>query len=201
MYYFVRRNHSQVMIGLLAGLLAMLSACGGDKSVKLPSEVTSMSDTEIVAYIMQKESPDSVARFICNAALGKIEGVKIDTLANATLYAYENYKDDKLQSFAAAYDEYAEKLPLDEKMMLRKLAAIEDPMGLGYTLGLEYVNSIRVDHKNATQVEKEIASLKSACAKNPEDSLTFKRFMTGFKVALDYDGANEIPREIYNKYK
>lgn len=195
----MRRGFCALAVGL--ALLPLCSCGGGKEKDSFPSNVNEMSDIEIVDYMMKRVSPDSVARFICRASLGKIEGVKIDTLANATLYAYENYKDDNLQTFAAAYDEYSEGLPLDEKVTLRKLAAVDDPMGLGYTLGLEYVNSIRADHKNAKEVEAEIAALKRACEKNPEDSLTFKRFMTGFKVALEYDGSNEIPMEIYQKYK
>lgn len=159
-----------------------------------------MSDAQKVAYVMQSATPDSVARFICRASLGEIKGVKIDTLANATLYAYETYKDTDLQTFAQAYDAFAESLPLDRKMKLRKLAAEQDPMGLGYELGLEYVNRIRMDHKTASDVEAEIKALKDVCDQNPEDSATFTRFMKGFKVALSMDGSNELPGEIYRKY-
>ena len=182
-------------------IIALISSCGGkDKSgANLPGDFAARSDAQKVAYMMKNASPDSVARFICRGALGEIPGVKIDTLANATLYAYEHYKEAELQTFSVAYDEFAESLPLDRKMKLRKLAAEEDAMGMGYQLGLEYVNSIRMDHKNAAEVEAEIAALKKAC-ENPADSATFTRFMKGFKVALEYDGNNEIPREIYNKY-
>lgn len=179
----------------------MSASCSGHReSGAFPDDFNSRSDARKVEYVMRNATPDSVARFICAAALGDVEGARIDTLANATLYAYETYKDADLQTFAMAYDEYAESLPLDKKMRLRKLAAEEDPMGMGYQLGLEYVNSIRTDHKNASQVEAEISALKKACSANPEDSATFSRFMKGFKVALEYDGNNEIPREIYNRY-
>lgn len=198
---------------LIPGLLAVVSmlvmmtggglvSCGsgGTSTSKFPEDFNKKSDEEKVAYLMQTASPDSVARFICRAALGEIPGVKIDTLAIATLYAYETYKDKNLETFSHAYDAFADELPLDKKMTLRKLAAMEDPMQLGYALGLEYVNSIRLDHKNAKAVEEEIAALKKVCAQNPEDSAMFPRFMKGFQVALEIDGAGDVPKEIYNKY-
>lgn len=183
--------------------MAILASCGRNYNNKgnFPANFNTMTDAQRVKFMMDNVSPDSVARFICNAALGKVEGARIDTLANATLYAYENYQDENLQTFSSAYDEFAEKLPLDEKMTLRKLAAVEDPMGLGYELGLEYVNIIRLDNKKSADVEMEIAALKKACEKDPADSLTFKRFLKGFQVALDYDGGNGVPGDIYNKYK
>lgn len=186
--------------GVTASIALILSGCGSkDDSNGLPANFASLGDAQKVAYMMKSVTPDSVARFICDASLGKTV-VRIDSLAEATLYAYENYRDADLQTFSVAYDEYAENLPLDEKMRLRKIAAQDDPMGLGYELGLEYVNIIRLDHKNATTVESEISALRRECLRNPEDSLTFKRFMKGFKVALEVDGSTDIPREIYNKY-
>ncbi len=189
-----------VMLCSMAG--GMLVSCGGSQGAasKFPKDFNSKSDEEKVAYMMQNASPDSVARFICRAALGELPGVKIDTLAIATLYAYETYKDKNLETFSHAYDTFADGLPLDKKMTLRKLAATEDPMQLGYALGLEYVNSIRLDHKNAKVVEEEIAALKKVCSQNPEDSAMFPRFMKGFEVALQIDGEGDVPKEIYNKY-
>lgn len=185
---------------LLGGMLLMGSCGGKNGEGSYPEEMSRMDDSGKVAYMMKNATPDSVARFICMASLGEISGVKIDTLATATLYAYENYKDGDLQTFAQAFDSYSESLPLDRKMKLRKLAAEQDPMGLGYELGLEYVNKIRMNHKSAKEVEEEIAALKKVCRENPEDTATFTRFMKGFKVALEMDGSSEIPAEIYKKY-
>lgn len=201
--YSSRKVSGVVKTLLASAALAILAvSCGGNGKTNsdFPAEFNSMSDAQRVRWMMDKVSPDSVARFICNAALGKVEGVRIDTLANATLYAYEHYQDEKLQTFSSAYDEFAEQLPLDEKMTLRKLAALEDPMGLGYELGLEYVNMIRIDCKKSAEVESEIQALKRACDKNPEDSLTYKRFIKGFQVALEYDGGSGVPKDIYDKY-
>lgn len=186
---------------LLAGI-SLLGGCGKgeDNETILPNNGKNMSDAQKVEYMMKHASPDSVARFICEASLGELKGVKIDTLANATLYAYENYKDDDLQTFAQALSAYAESLPLGKRMRLRQLEAEQDPTGLGYQLGLEYVNDIRMNKKGVKEIEKEIADLKKECMKNPEDSATFTRFSKGFRVALDMDGSSDIPIQIYNKY-
>lgn len=184
------------------GVVLALAACGGRQGShgNFPEGFAGMNDAAKMKYMMANASPDSVARFICDASLGRIEGVRIDTLSMAALYAYEHYKDDELQSFQAAFDGYAENLPLPDKMKLRKLAASDDPDALGYTLGLEYVNDIRVGKKSPAQVEAEIEAMRVVCTENPEDSLTFKRFMTGFRIALDNDGATGIPKEIFEKY-
>ncbi|MDE6329227.1 MAG: hypothetical protein K2L83_00785 [Muribaculaceae bacterium] len=197
-----RRRGSSVL--MMAGLLAIastLSACGGDKEAgEYPADFNRMSDAAKVAYMMEHASPDSVARFICLASIGDVDGVRIDTLANATLYAYENYKDGELQDFVRAYDECSARLPLSKRMALGKRSVEQDPMGLGYELGLTYVNEIREQHLDAARVEKEIRDLQEACMRNPEDSATFRRFMTGFKVALERDGSSDVPEEIFRKY-
>ena len=188
----------------LPGLLAVtaLSGCGAKNGADSDraGEFAGMDDRAKMQYMMQRVAPDSVARFICDAALGKIEGVRIDTLSMAALYAYENYKDADLQTFQIAYDTYADNLPLPDKMHLRKLAASDNPDALGYQLGLEYVNDIRTGRMTGEEIEDEIAAFKKVCDASPEDSLTFRRFMTGFKVALDKDGSEGIPKSIYESY-
>ena len=189
-------------VALSAMCLAVVTACGGkdNSSSAFPKDFNRRTDEEKVAYMMKHATPDSVARFICYAAMGELSGVKIDTLAMATLYAYETYKDKDLETFGIAFDTFSEKLPLHKKMLLRKLIATEDPMQLGYALGLEYVNSIRIDKKSAKAVEEEIAQLKSACSTNPEDSAMYPRFLKGFEVALSIDGSSDVPPEIFAKY-
>ncbi|MDE7080755.1 MAG: hypothetical protein K2O78_03780 [Muribaculaceae bacterium] len=189
--------------GCMAALSVISVACGSGSAEggAFPEGFAAMDDAAKVEYMMKTVVPDSVARFICNAALGHLGNVGIDTLSMASLYAYEHYKDDELQSFQAAYDAYSENLPLNEKMKLRKLAAQDDPDRLGYNLGLEYVSDIREGRKTAAEVESEIAAMQQVCAANPEDSLTFRRFIKGFQIALDKDGAEGIPKEIFEKYK
>lgn len=147
--------------------------------------------------MMQHVSADSVARFIIFASLGRIDGVTIDTLNNATLRAYENYTDTALQTFSWEFDRVAEELPLYDKMRLRSLAGEEDPQGLGLTLGLEYMNQIRVKDMSVKQVTDELAALKQACSDNPD---VYARFLIGFRTVLRYDKNSDMPSEIYSTF-
>lgn len=146
---------------------------------------------------MQHVSADSVARFIIFASLGRIDGVTIDTLNNATLRAYENYTDTALQTFSWEFDRVAEELPLYDKMRLRSLAGEEDPQGLGLTLGLEYMNQIRVKDMSVKQVADELTALKQACSNNPD---VYARFLIGFRTVLRYDKNSDMPSEIYSTF-
>lgn len=182
-------------------LSLMAASCGGRESADgaFGEGFDKLSDARKVAYVMQNAAPDSVARFICNAALGKVPGASIDTLATATLYAYEHYTDEAdLQTFSAAYDEYAASLPLDDKMRIMKMAGEVDPQGIGYELGLEYVDRIRRSHRSSEEVVREIEAFRKACS---SDTMMFRRFLTGFKVALEVDRGKDLPDDIYTKFK
>lgn len=146
---------------------------------------------------MQHASADSVARFIIYASLGRVQGVTIDTLNNATLQAYENYTDTALQTFSWEFDRLAEELPLYDKMRLRALVGAEDPQGLGLTLGLEYMNQIRVKKMSVAQVKEELKALKKSCADNPD---VYARFLIGFRTVLRYDRNSDMPEEIYSSF-
>ncbi|MDE5662649.1 MAG: hypothetical protein K2L35_08340 [Muribaculaceae bacterium] len=189
--------------GILMLPLLMVAACGAKSGEQsgFPKNFGALNDAAKMDYMIQNAAPDSVARFICQASLGRIEGVKIDTLNLAALRAYEYYKDDELQSFQAAFDDYVQSLPLPDKMRLYKLAASDNPSQLGYKLGLEYANDIREGRMTAAQVEAEIEAMRKACSEEKEDSMVFKNFMTGFQVVLDNYGSDGIPPEIYSKYK
>lgn len=178
--------------------LIALSGCnGGGGNSRYPSEFATMSDADKVAYLMERVPADSVARFVCDASLGRIKGVKIDTLAMATLYAYENYRDTALTRFSNEYDRYVEMQPLADRMRLYALAGQVDPQGLGYELGLSYVGQIRSKEMTVAQVEEELKALKEACK---DDTATYTRFMTGFKVALSYDHGKDLSEDIYRRF-
>ena len=189
-------------VRILAAALALtLCACGSDKTggSQWPKGFDAKSDSEKVAYVMERVGPDSVARFICAASLGHVEGAKINSLADATLYAYEHYKQESdLQSFANAYDDYTNRLALADKMKLMQPGGSADPQAIGYQLGLEYVDMIRSSRKNAQVVTEEVEAFRKACA---SDTAMFRRFLTGFKVALDVDKGKDLPNEIYLKFK
>lgn len=147
--------------------------------------------------MMEAVSPDSVARYICYAALGEIPEAKIDSLGIAIFYAFEHYKGDDLVHFGEAYDNMQDLLPLDKKMKLMRLAGTEDSTGLGYKLGLEYVEHIRDSKISADDVAKEIANFKKACASDHE---TYVRFVKGFKAALKANGGTDLPQGVYTRF-
>lgn len=184
---------------LLMSLFIIPAACGGkDKDTNaFPDGFASLSDERKVLYMMEHASADSVARFIIFAALGRIDGVRIDTLNNATLRAYETYTDTALQSFSWEFDRVAEELPLHDKMRLRALVGAEDPQGLGLTLGLEYMNQVRVKDMSADEVTAELEALKKASADDPD---LYARFLIGFRTVLRYDKNSDMPKEIYDRF-
>ncbi len=194
-YAFFKRA---VPVAIMA-LILLIPACGGkDKSSgNFPDGFASLSDEQKVVYMMEHASADSVARFIIYAALGKIEGVRIDTLNNASLKAYETYTDTALQTFSWEFDRVAEELPLHDKMRLRSLVGTEDPQGLGLTLGLEYMNQIRVKGMTADEVLQELQELKKASADDPD---MYARFLIGFRTVLRYDKNSDMPKEIYTRF-
>lgn len=180
-------------------LLVFMPACSGKDSGSngFPEDFNSLSDFQKVAYMMDHASADSVARFIIYASLGKVSGVKIDTINNATLMAYENYKDTALQTFSWEFDRLSEELPLHDKMKLRSLVGAEDPQGLGLTLGLEYMNQIRLKGMTADEVLAELKELKRVCADQPD---LYARFIIGFRTVLRYDKNSDMPKGIYTTF-
>lgn len=193
--FFSVRN----LAALLLPLIAAFFSCSRPKEVKetLPADFDNMPDTAKVAYMMKNVEADSVARFICDAALGTLEGMHIDTLSIAAAYAYEHYNDSCLIIFSREFDEYSYALPLARKMKIYAMAGESDPQRLGYQLGLEYVSHIRDSKMGAEDVRKEISAFKEACA---EDSLTYIRFIKGFKTALKTDHGKDLPESIYNEF-
>ena len=189
------------IFSLISAVLVLLTvACGGKNNgtvLDLPKDFNSRSDSEKVNYLMEAVTPDSVAVIICKASLGEIPELKIDTFANATLHAYEHYKDDDLNTFSNALEGYKESQPLEKKMKLYKLAKEDDPMGLGYTLGLEYVGQIRAKSMTMKDIDEELSAFRKACGSDME---TYRRFIKGFKTALSADKGQGIAPEVYSKY-
>lgn len=170
----------------------------GDKSDSdWQSAIDSLGDSRKVAYVMDHATPDSVARFICDAALDKAGGCKIDTLAVAAAYAYEHYSDSALMAFSSEFDDYVANRPLPDKMRLYYMAGRTDAHRLGYVLGLEYVSEIREQHKTVDEIRAEIAELKTACG---EDSATYVRFVKGFRTVLKADHGSDLPEDVYKAF-
>lgn len=183
-----------------AALGILAAACGrgnGDGDGKFPAGFEQRSDAEKISYLMAHASPDSVARYVCDASLGLVPGAKIDTFANALLYAYDTYRGDSLTIFCDAFEQYSSNLPLDRKMKIYALAGKADPMGMGYQLGLEYVAKIKEKSMTADEVAAEIEAFKKACADDPE---TYTRFEKAFALALSLDDTPDLPRDIKQKF-
>lgn len=184
---------------LIAAASAILVSCGGrGNGTDLPDDFNQMGDAAKVDWLIsQKVAPDSVARFICRAALGEIEGARIDTMANAVLYAFDRYHDDDLAQFSAAYDDFKGSQPLDKKMRIYLISGETDSLGVGYQLGLEYVAQIRENHLSADQAQKQIDALRKVCASSPD---IYTRFVKGFRLALEADKGKDLNPEIYNRF-
>lgn len=189
-----------ITVTVLMMLLAVfVTGCKklGNPAGDFPSDFQSRTDTQKIMYMVENVTPDSVARFICAAAIDRIPGVTIDSLSNVTLYAYNHYKGEDLEKFQNAFDEYPEALPLSQKMKLLFKASLNDPIQLGYQLGLEYTSQIREQHKSVADVEKEIKEFKKACGNDTE---TYQRFLQGFKIALEADHGKDLPEDIYRHF-
>lgn len=186
-----------------AGVVALVLAAGSCKSGEKGADadwrnvIDTLGDTRKVAYVMEHASPDSVARFICDAALDKAGGCKIDTFAVAAAYAYEHYTDSALMAFSSEFDDYVANRPLPDKMKLYYMAGRADAHRLGYVLGLEYVSEIREQHKTVAEIRAEIAELRNACG---EDSSTYVRFVKGFRTVLKADHGRDLPEDVYKAF-
>lgn len=186
--------------GILIMMLCcfIVSSCSGSKSREnFPSDFEKYSDTQKVEYMMKQTTPDSVARFICNAAIDRIPGVTIDSLGAATLYAYEKYHGKDLDTFQIEFDRFSISLPLAPRMKLMFKAGMEDPIQLGYQLGLEYVSQIRTQHKKVSDIEAEIKEFRKACGSDIE---TYNRFIKGFKIALEADHGKDLSEDVYRHF-
>lgn len=181
------------------GLSLVAGGCskGASASGDFPSDFNRLPDGEKVAYVMKNATPDSVARFICDAGLGRVKGVTINAFGDATLYAYENYTSGDIEKFSTEYERYIDVQPLPDKMRLYVLGGKEDPQKLGYMLGLDYVRSIREKHFTADQVEAELKEFKKACGSDTE---TYRRFIVGFRTVLELDRGKDLPEDIYKKF-
>lgn len=185
------------IITVAAACLLMTGCSGGGSDKGFPKDFSSMTDAQKTAWMMENHAPDSVAHILCDIALENYKGIKIDTLPNAVLYAYENYRGDSLVAFSTEFDSYSSSLPLESKMKIYTLAGKSDPMGLGYQLGLEYVANIRQKNMSADQVAQEIEAFRKACG---EDTETYERFYKGFQVALNADSGVDLDPQIKARF-
>ena len=179
--------------------LGAMTGCGrkSESESKYPDNFKSIGDAGRVQYMIGRVTPDSLARFIIYGALGRNPGAGIDSLAIATNHAYERLKGDDLDKFSGEYDAVVEGLPLSDKMKIYKLGGSEDPQGLGYRLGLEYMTSIRDGNKSVQQIENELKEFKKVCG---SDTAMYRRFIIGFHTVLEVDHGTDVSEEVYKKF-
>lgn len=181
----------------LAWVLSLMAAgCSKNDGNQLPDNFKTLSTEDQMEYLMSQIPPDSVARFICNAAMGKVYNARIE-LQPALSYAYEKYDEDDLVTFQMALENFQAELPLHEMVKITKLLGMQDLDQFSYDLGLSYVGTIRVDQKSVDQVSDELAKLQKECKTDPD---FYKRFMKGFKTALKYDRHHDLDDNIYLKF-
>ena len=190
------KSISRVALIVMCWIAVGFSGCKKKEEANLPSSFSSLSTDEKMEYLMKNLPPDSVAIFICDAAMGKNNDSRIE-LGEAVAYAYNNYKEADQITFDEAFNRYGEKLPLYEKNKFYNLANLMDPDVFGYEIGLKYVGTIREESKTVKEVKEEVDRFMKECKNDPE---TYKRFMKGFKEALQYDRGHDLDEQIYTQF-
>ena len=189
-----------VFLASIAVAMTAMTGCGkkgAESDSGLPKDFAKLSDTEKVAYVMRTSSPDSVARFVIEAALGQKKGLRIDTLAIAEAYAMTNYTGDKLEEYIRESTRLKEEITLSQRFILFNRVKTNDPVSFGLELGLGYLSRVREKNLSAKDVEKEIEDFRKVCG---EDTATYRRFVTGFTEALRLDKDKDVKKEIYDKF-
>lgn len=185
------------LLFLISIFSVLLASCGKDKEQKMLDETfNSMSESQKMEYLMKEKKPDSVALIISDIAMGNIKGASIN-LNEAYLFAIEHYDEDDQIKFLEEMKKYESQLPLDKKMKYVKLSGMEDMDQYGYEMGLSYVGAIREDKKDSKQIKQELDEFKKASASDPE---FFKRFVKGFKLALEEDRGRDLDDKIYLEF-
>lgn len=174
------------------------AACHKNKSdlkSDFPADFANFTDEQRMEYIMKRAEPDSVARFLFYATLGKIPGVRIDTLANANLYVLETYQGEDLERFVAEFKGMQQTLSLSDMLEFGLITG--DTLTVGYEMGLNYVARIRDRQMKIKQIDQEMAEFRKTCG---ADTATYTRFLKGFREALKLDRGRDIPAGVFERY-
>ena len=163
----------------------------------MPDNFQTMSTDEKMEYLMETITPDSLAVYIYESAMGNIYNSHIEP-REAIDYAYINYtRDEDQAAFYEAQEKYKSKLSLADKLKLFRATKEADPEEYSYYLGLKYVGEIREQGKQLQSVNKEIENFAKECKSDPE---FYKRFIKGFKTALQYDRGHDLDETIYTQF-
>lgn len=178
-----------------------LSGCKGKGDGKigdLPGNFNSMTTAQKMDTLFAMYPVNEVAEFICDAALKKSNGVNLD-FTEAYAYAFTKLTSEEDQAdFIEAYEQYLNTLPLSDKMTLYKLGGSADPLEkVAYEMGLQFLPYIRENHKSVQEIQKELEAFKKLCQNDPD---FFRRFMIGFKFALEQDKNIDLDKNIYQTF-
>lgn len=192
----VMRRVARISIMSVCLIAFALAGCKKNEETVVPNTFNSMSTEEKMAYLMKHFPPDSVAYFICDAAMGKQYDSRLE-LGDALTYAYTHYKESDQVIFDEAFNQYGEKLPLSDMVKFYRMANLSDPEIFAYEMGLRYVGTIRDKDKDAKQVKEELDRFRTTCKTESE---TYKRFIKGFKEALRIDRGHDLDEKIYTQF-
>lgn len=196
MIYFNKKLSRTAGVMLLCVSALIVSGCRRSGSDNLPDNFKSLPTDQQMDILMKDMTPDSVASYICDAAMGKKYDTRIE-LAKAKAYAYEHYNEAEIVQFDEVIAQYKESLPLHEKVRFTKLEGSDDLDMYGYELGLAYVGTIREEKKDINQISDELNKLMKECQLDKD---FYKKFMKGFKTALNYDRHHDLDDNIYLKF-
>ena len=190
----------KILLVAVAVVMVSLSSCKSDSATtsRMSKDFAASADTVKVRMLIESGMPmDSLAMYLCKAAIGEVKGVSINNFSDVDAYIYMNRGEKEYELYALAMDDYTKQLPLVSKLKLYKKSALVDPDKAGYQLGLEYVNDVMDKKLKIGQVDREIADFRQACG---EDEDTYNRFLKGFALGISTRAAGEIPQEVAAKY-
>lgn len=172
-------------------------SCSKEKKDALPGNFNSLPTEKKMETLVKTMSPDSLAVFLNEAAMGKIEGVNIN-LPEALDYVYLHYDEKDQVAFVEADTRFEESLPLPEKVKYSEKAHPDDREEYFINVGLMYVGVIRDRNLTAAKAKEEVDAFMKECrATNP---VLYQRFIKGFKTALRYDRGRDLDERIYNQF-
>lgn len=192
----IMKSVSRMAVLAMVVIAVAVSGCKKKEIANLPNTFNSLSTEEKMEYLIKKLPPDSVALFICEASMGKKYDSRIE-LGEAVNYAYTHYNDSTMVIFDDALNQYGDRLPLNERAKFFKLINISDPDMLAYELGLKFVGTIRENDMDVKTVKEELDRFMKESEAEPD---TYKRFIKGFKNALEYDRGHDLDEKIYKTF-
>lgn len=160
-----------------------LFSCGKGNSYNLPSGYESYSDSAKVAWMMEKYTPDSIARFLCRDVAGIDSAFRINDFNQAVVQIYTGYDEENKSKFGKELNDYSATLPAKYKMRVYYAGSRGVGRRLGYSLAEDYLQSDSKD--NCAGLKEDYEALKEICAGDPK---FIKEFYEGAESAFRQKG-------------